>query len=438
MNYYLNLHDNYKQLSLQFLQNQQRQGRIVSQQINRLNELTEFNSFIAMETLGAIEEGFSRVVAELCSINDSMFRVAQALEQPKMTRARELRNLGIDAFKNGWMDDAFDHLDQSLKEYKFDPLTHFYFALVQVEKNDYVGCQKSLHETIKYSTRLQEEMNWELMRIRCRAALMLENQLRSQNKIEEADKIVIDSIGFWRPLDFLVRPFAILPRNGEELNGRGLIYSLKNERLFIYLESKYYNYQEPLALFLKKTLITKSIEDIACCLGSSPELATPLQSLGISQELIEEASAFLYRNHFHRMFQLCNEGLTPFAATRVSAIRKGKVFPTNLEEFAKAKQQLWNGYEFVNLPEGPEKLLSAISFFENKVSEAIALAKTKGYKGVSFRILHGIPRGERIARHWLSRKFDEEPLSEEWSDEIKSMITRCRNIYPRPTYWLSK
>jgi len=390
MNYYLNLHDNYKQQSLQFLQNQQRQGRIVSQQINRLNELTEFNSFIAMETLGAIEEGFSRVVAELCSINDSMFRVAQALEQPKMTRARELRNLGIDAFKNGWMDDAFDHLDQSLKEYKFDPLTHFYFALVQVEKNDYVGCQKSLHETIKYSTRLQEEMNWGLMRIRCRAALMLENQLRSQNKIEEADKIVIDSIEFWRPLDFLVRPFDILPRNHNEEHNRELIYSLENERLFIYLESKHYQYQEPLALFLKKTLITKSIEDIACCLGSSPELATPLQSLGISQELIEEASTFLWENHFRRMISCVVLGLSPLKVkvSGVSARQKSESLEKNDKEWKLAAQQLWLEDESVKLPEGPEKLLSVISSFENRVSEAIALAKTKGYKDVSFPILH--------------------------------------------------
>lgn len=113
----------------------------ISQGMEQL-DMTLADGFSNLNT--TLEWGFSEVVWRLNLQNEHLRDIVHILKTPLATQALELRSLGVNAYQNGWIDDALKDFKDSEEKNRYD------FTVLQSIGNIYLFYKNDLGNALQY------------------------------------------------------------------------------------------------------------------------------------------------------------------------------------------------------------------------------------------------------------------------------------------------
>jgi hypothetical protein len=85
-----------------------------------LNDFKEKTNAELERLTATLQQGFSILSMEL-AIQSQIFRnVLNVLKEKRKTEAEELKNFGLKALRNGWIEDAIEDFNKSLEQNRYD------------------------------------------------------------------------------------------------------------------------------------------------------------------------------------------------------------------------------------------------------------------------------------------------------------------------------
>jgi hypothetical protein len=157
-----------------------------SQKLDTLNSsLDDFKNQTSAELsklTETVNKGFSMLSLELAVQSQIFKNILTVLKEKRKTEAEELKNFGLKALRNGWINDAIDDFKKSLELNRYDYQVYYllskcYFILENKEEQDHF-----LQMAFQYSS--------EDSLFRQYIGLDIVGQLVAERKFEEAKEIV--------------------------------------------------------------------------------------------------------------------------------------------------------------------------------------------------------------------------------------------------------